>query len=419
VKAARIIAFCGVLLAAGCERTEPIISGPLPQRGYLWQRNWTPAVNAACREAQQRMQGVVLLGAEVEWTNDQPHVVRATIDWEIVKATGTPCSIALRVAPLRDMAGAGGRALPAIARAARSLLADARGHGVAVREFQLDYDCAQRNLAAYRSWLHQLRAVVSPARFVITTLPSWLDEPSFEALVREVDGYVLQVHSVPLTDVGGAKLCDTGAARRWVTKAARFKLPFSVALPTYRCTAGYGPAGKLIGVALDGLQPSWPPGTRTLVFRSDATEIAALVNEWERARPSELRELLWYRIPVATDLRNWRWPTLRAVMSGRKPARHFMVVPEGENPVDLSIVNAGESDEELEGGVIAEAGGGQLVAADALAGWQIRRQGARTLFAIAPGDRVRLPPGASRRIGWLRYAEPAKLEVWYESQAAR
>jgi hypothetical protein len=405
-----MIAFCSaLLLLAGCKRTGPIISGPLPQRGYLWQRNWTPAVRDALRQAQGRMQGVVLLGAEIEWTDDQPRVVRATIDWATVKAGGGSCSIALRVAPLRDMASE--RALPAIAQAARSLLADTRGHGVAVREFQLDYDCAQRNLAAYRSWLHQLRPVVSPARFVITTLPSWLDEPGFESLVREADGYVLQVHSVPLKDGRAQTLCDTGAARRWVTKAARLQRPFSVALPTYRCRAGYSRAGKLLGIALDGVQPSWPPGTRALEFNSDATEIAALVNKWERARPSELQELLWYRIPVATDTRNWRWPTLRAVMSGRRPSRHFEVVREGENPVDLAIVNAGESDEEVPGDVVAISEAGHLLAAEALAGWEVKRERGRALFSVAPGHRLRLPPGARRQIRWLRYAGKINQEA--------
>jgi hypothetical protein len=411
VKPALIIVLLSALVASACHGPERTASGPMPQRGYLWQRNWTPAVSAALNEAQGRMQGVVLLGAEIEWTDDQPHFVRATIDWKMVKATGIPCSIALRVAPLRDISDKNDPALRAIAAAAQSLLADAGAHDVELREIQLDYDCPQRKLGAYRTWLHQLRAIVSPTRFVITALPSWLDESEFAALVSETDGYVLQVHSVPVKSASAAKLCDPGAARRWVTKAARLKLPFSVALPTYRCTAGYNPAGKLIGVAMEGLQPSWPPDTRTLELNSDAAEIAGLVHEWQRARPAELQELLWYRIPVATDLRNWRWPTLAAVMSGRKPVRNFEVVQEGKNPVDVAIINAGESDEELQGGVLANSDAGNLVAADALAGWEVKLQGNHALFSVAPGHRVRLPPGTRRRIGWLRYAEPVRREA--------
>lgn len=153
-----------------------------------------------------------------------------------------------------------------------------------------------------------------------------------------------------------------------------------------------------------------------LEFTAHADEIAALVHEWEQARPAELREILWYRIPVTTDTRNWRWPTLSAVMSGRKPARRFEVVREGENPVDLSILNTGESDDDLREAVVASWSGGELVAADALAQWNVRSQKERALFTVAPGHRLRLPPGAKRRIGWLRYGEPMRIDLSYQNE---
>ena len=53
----------GAILFGACNRTAPTVSGPLPQRGYLWQRDWTAAVNGAVFEAQKRMDGVILLGS--------------------------------------------------------------------------------------------------------------------------------------------------------------------------------------------------------------------------------------------------------------------------------------------------------------------------------------------------------------------
>jgi hypothetical protein len=50
---------------AGSDRTEQTISGSLKQRGYLWQREWTPAVVDALGEVDRRMNGVVVLGAEI------------------------------------------------------------------------------------------------------------------------------------------------------------------------------------------------------------------------------------------------------------------------------------------------------------------------------------------------------------------
>ncbi len=398
--------FAIAFLVAGCSRAPSTVSGPLLQRGYLWQRDWTPAVDAALGEARRHLQGVVLLGAEIEWTGKEPRIVRANIDWEQVRRTGSEnCAIALRVAPFAFPAERDAPALRAMAAAARSLVAEAQTHGVAVEELQLDYDCAQKNLAPYSAWLGKLRDTLHPTRFVITTLPAWLDEPDFRKLIEQTDGYVLQVHSVPLRGENSTTLCDVAKARAWVARAAKFGRPFAVALPTYRCTAGYNREGRLVGLAMDSVQPSWPPETHTLEFSADAAAISGLVKEWQRRRPAELRELIWYRLPVATDARNWRWPTLAAVMSGRKPSARFQIVREGANPIDLSLVNRGETDEDLRASVVASWGDGELLAADALAGWQVESTSSRARFRVAPGHRLRLPPGARRRIGWLRYAE--------------
>src|SRR5207244_10744959 len=119
------------------------------------------------------------------------------------------------------------------------------------------------------------------------------------------------------------------------------------------------------------VQPAWPRGTRVLEFSPNVDEMAMLVKEWQQARPPQLREIIWYRLPVVTDVRNWRWVTLSAVMSGRKPLHHLEVLQEGENPIDLSIVNTGEADEQLDSVVTATWNSAAMVAADALAGWTV------------------------------------------------
>jgi len=230
--------------------------------------------------------------------------------------------------------------------------------------------------------------------------------------VREADGYVLQVHSVPYSNAyDRTTLCDVALARTWVGKAARLGFPFSVALPTYRCSAGYDAAGKLLSVAMDSVQPPWPPDTRVLEFATNADEIAMLVKEWRRKRPRQLREIIWYRIPVATDLRNWRWVTLSAVMAGRKPLHQLVVLQEGENPIDLAIANTGEADEVLDSVVTTSWSNNVIVAADALPGWIVDLTDSRAVFATAAEHRMRLSAGAKRRIGWLRYERPASLQV--------
>ena len=272
---------------AGCNRAEQPISGPLKQRGYLWQREWTPAVVDALGEADRRMDGVVILGAEINLAGNKPEIARATIDWDAVKRGSQHRALALRVAPFAGPFRSDDAPAQAILDLEKQLLGDARAHDVNLEEFQFDFDCAQKNLGTYRTWLLALKPIVHPTRFVITVLPAWLNDSEFRKLVREVDGYVLQVHSVPISAGTNAKLTDARLAREWVRKAARFGMSFGVALPTYRCAAGYGLDGKLLSVAMDSVQPAWPPGTRVLEFGADADGIAALVNDWQKARPPQ------------------------------------------------------------------------------------------------------------------------------------
>ena len=356
------------------------------------------------------MDGVVILGAEINLFGKKPEIARATIDWGAVKESKHR-ALALRVAPFAGPFRSDDAPAQAIIDLAKQLLSDARAHDVNLEEFQFDFDCAQKNLGSYRTWLLALKPVVQPTRFVITVLPAWLNDSEFRKLVREVDGYVLQVHSVPISAGKNAKLSDAHLARDWVRKAARFGIPFGVALPTYRCAAGYGPDRKLLSVAMDSVQPAWPPGTRVLEFGADADEIAALVNDWQITRPAQLRELIWYRIPIATDARNWRWPTLSAVMSGRFPKHKLNVLQEGENPVDLSIFNAGEADEQLNANVTATWNGAGLTASDALAGWNMKSENGRAIFRVTASHGLRLPPGAMRKIGWLRFDQTTTLET--------
>src|SRR5262249_46380689 len=192
---ATIICLAAFVAFSGCDRTEQGISGPLGQRGYIWQREWTPAVVDALGEASRRMDGMVILGAEINLAGKKPDAVKATVDWDAVKRHTEHCSIALRVAPFAGPFGSDDAPAQRIVDLATELLGEARAHEMKIDEFQFDFDCAQKNLGSYRAWLRALKPIVQPARFVITVLPAWLDDREFLSLVREADSYVLQVHS--------------------------------------------------------------------------------------------------------------------------------------------------------------------------------------------------------------------------------
>ena len=397
---------------SACHPAAQTPSDPLKQRGYLWQRDWTPAVVDALSEAKQHTDGVVLLGAEILWDGKTPHPIMATIPWDKLAAADIPCSLGLRIAPYPGPFAEDDEQVRAIAGIAQSLLDAAHAHRITLTEFQIDFDCAQGKLAGYHAWLRTLARTIHPTRLVITTLPSWLDEPEFPALVRDVDGYVLQVHSVPtMQETGHAALCDTTLARKWVAHASRLGIPFSVALPTYWCLAGYDPKGKLISVAMDSVPPAWPPGTHVLEFATNADDLAQLVHEWQTDRPVGLQEILWYRLPVATDLRNWRWPTLLAVMAGRKPNHHLQLVQEASGPIDFSMVNIGEADERLDCDVVVQWANSKIVAVDSLPGWTNSQDAGKVVFSTTHEDGLRLSPGAKISIGWIRFENAPVLRT--------
>jgi hypothetical protein len=406
-------------LVASC-RPQSTSQTPLLQRGYLWQRDWTQAVAAAVTDADRHMDGVVVLGAEIQWNAGRPSPIRANLSWQTLKSLKGSVALALRVDPYPGPFVEHDLPAMTIVNEATRLIQEAKAHQLDLSELQLDFDCPQKKLAGYEIWVQTVRAAIRPIKLILTTLPVWLDERTFPDLIRQSDGYVLQVHSIPTGhQIGHEVICDAALARSWVTKADNLGRPFDVALPTYRCTAGYDPAGNLIGVAMDSAAPVFPPGTRLLEFDSDEDALARLVNEWHAARPEYLMGVIWYRLPVSTDRQNWRWPTMIAVMKGRTPLHRLEVSRQGDNPVDLSISNNGEADVPVNCTVTVTWKEGTLIASDALPGWNIRVEPGRALFKSNSSRGLRLPPGTRIGIGWLRYdrTRPLALQVSESSPA--
>ncbi len=385
-------------------------TAPLPQRAYVWQREWTPAVSAAVKQAPKELAGLVVFGAEISWHDGKPKAFRCAIDWAALRAQPKPVSIALRIDPWPGPFDSA-EITQTLVSQSKALLDRMSQEHIPCQELQVDFDCAQKKLPGYTRWLKALHGAVKPARLVITALPSWLEERSLPALLDETDGWVLQVHSVkPDKAAAHVLTCDPVRAREWVALAERLHRPFEAALSTYSAQAGYSPEGKLLSVALDGIQPAWPAGTHIMQFDSDADSLASLTNEWRQSHPEALRGLLWYRLPVATDQRNWRAATFAAVVAGRAPTHHLSVQTEGEMPLDFSVLNDGEADEDLAKVLIRLTWQGPPpVASEALPGWTLRSENGALNFTFNSSQR--LPPGTRRSLGWLRFEQPQKVQA--------
>lgn len=90
-------------------------------------------------------------------------------------------------------------------------------------------------------------------------------------------------------------------------------------------------------------------------------------------------------------------------MAGRRPVHRLGAVCDGDNPVDVSIVNRGEAEERAGCTVTLSWNGAAVTASDSLPGWTLSVEKGRAVFTTAPGAGLRLSPGDRRSIGWIRY----------------
>ncbi|HEX2750184.1 MAG TPA: DUF3142 domain-containing protein [Verrucomicrobiales bacterium] len=393
-------------------RTElPVVSGPLSHSAYIWQRDWNEAVRTAVVEHGAAFGELSVLGAQIMWRNGSaaPEVVRPGVNWKALASTGRPVSAAIRI----ERTGSESETVEAIQKEAGRLEKAAGEAGLKLCGIQIDYDSAQSKLGGYTSWLRKAVEALKPQPVRITVLASWLGEAEFKTLINVCDGYVLQVHSFDRPPPGRRPaVCDPVKAKAWVQQAAALGHPFTVALPTYRTTAGYDAAGKLTGIAMDSVSPRWTAETRLEEFPADPDELSALVAEWTKARPAALTGIWWYRFPVSTDARNWRWSTLAAVMNGRAPVSKLAVKTTGGQPVDLVLWNDGEKDEWLPEKITARWEESVEALGDGVSGWEFATQENEATFsATVPLRKKLLPVGQSIALGWLRFREPAPANV--------
>jgi hypothetical protein len=315
--------------------------------------------------------------------------------------------LALRIGPYAGPFSDRDKAAAAITALARSLVAEAAAEGIQPAELQIDFDCASSRLEGYARWIRSLRPALAPVPLTITALPVWLDEPAFRPLVAATDGFVLQVHSLerPKSFAAAFTSCNPGAARAAVAKAATFGVPFRVALPTYGYLMAFAANGQFVGLSAEGPAKNWPADARLREVRSDPIVMAELVQEWIAQHPAGLRGFLWYRLPVAVDNLNWRWPTLSAIIAPRSPRESVRAESRRVEVglVEVNLVNDGDLDISSRLALEIHWQDARLVAGDGLQGFRMAEVDASAARLMNDSQPTRLYAGESRTIGWLRF----------------
>ena len=386
----------------------------MPHQVYVWQRAWTPPVCEAVAEHGSNFQETVILAAEVTWRNKAPQVTRVGIDFSTLTNLHRPIGLALRVGPFTGL-GTNQAAVDFLAGLAATVAAEARKNQANPVELQIDFDCATAKMDDYRAWLTVVQQRLAPLPVTITALPSWLDSPAFARLAAMATNYVLQVHSLekPTSIDASFSLCDPVAAERAVAKAGKIGVPFRVALPTYAYIVAFNAEGKFVGLSADGPRSDWPKGTQLREMSADPLALSKLVLSWNTNHPAAMRGFIWFRLPVAVDNLNWRWPTLGAIISGREPQEKFRATTRRVEPglVEISLENTGELDISSRLAIEVSWTNARLVAGDALRGFELSEQSSSGAIFQTKQTNFRLPAGEHQVIGWLRFEKDREVQL--------
>jgi hypothetical protein len=383
---ARLSALLGALmLLNGCERPD---APPLDQQLYVWQRQWTPAHDAALRDSRTDFSTLRVLALQAF---PQSGWSRARIDPALLKRDGRPL-----IAVVRLDGQLNGLDRDEVTAQIQQVLSDWRGQGLTLSGVEIDHDAGNARLPAYREFLTHLRGVL-PAYLPlsITALPAWLDSPELPALLATVDSSVLQVHAVSDPRRG---LFDPAQARQWARAWSRnTSKPFYLALPAYGVALLPGAGGAPV---VESEVPIERGGERRELL-ADPQQLSKLGAELRADPPAHLAGLIWFRLPLANDRRAWSLTTLGAVARGDTLDSHVGLRLSAQDGLyDISLSNQGNLDTAWPERLTLAVQGCE--GADALAGYALQQRPDLLTFTRLRDGRI--PAGGQRAIGWARCA---------------
>lgn len=274
-----------VALLAGCERQD---APPLDQQLYVWQRQWTPAHEAALKDSRADFSTLRVLALQAfpraGWS-------RARIDAALLKQDGRPLIAVIRLdGQLKSLDQ------DEVAAQIQQVLGDWQAQGLILAGVEIDHDAGSVRLPAYRKFLTALRAILPASMpLSITALPAWLDSPELPALLSTVDSSVLQVHAVSDPRRG---LFDPDQAQKWAKAWSRItSKPFYLALPAY----GVALLPQTGGAPLVESEVPVERGGERRELLADPQQLRTLATELRHDPPAHLAGLIWFRLPLAND----------------------------------------------------------------------------------------------------------------------
>ena len=405
----------GFAIAWPYARSNRVISGPMIQDAYLWQRDWNDHVQRSVLDHASSFRRLAVLHAEVRWTDETQPLHHIPLDLDTLRQAGKDIGLCLRIGSFSGPFHEDDERARWLVNICKSMLAEAEDNSLTVAELQIDFDCAESKLIGYSQWIKSIRTAIAPTPVVITALPSWLDRDAFGSLIEKVDAYVLQVHSVtpPKSPGQTVALCDPEAAKRAVERAGRFEVPFRVALPTYGYLMAFDKDGKFVGVSAETLPNHWPALASVEEAWSEPATIADLVQAWYHQRPESMEGLIWFRMPVVGDRMNWPWPTLVAVSEGRVPQPRWECTLKASKTgtVEVFLENSGEAIGKPPKAVRVSWDKARLLTGDGVQGFEFKHGSNEVWFLSGfPSYGAGFRPGQRKSVGWFTLDSPANLQ---------
>jgi hypothetical protein len=311
----------------------------LPQDAYVWQRRWTPALRVALKQSSDLVHAWRVLAA---YSDEGGRLHPVAIDWKALKSSGRPVIAVVRIngqlahynddQMLVDLDG---------------LLSRWRQMGAPIAGLEIDHDCGVARLAAYAKFLAHVRAHLDRTiPLSITALPAWMSSPELDAVFAPTSEVVLQVHMVQNPRAG---LFNAEQARRWIQELSRrTDKPFRVALPAYGVRVTRREDGSML--AVESEEPLLAGGYSASELVASPEDVSALLRDLERDPSASLLGIVWFRLPVAGDVRAWSSSTWRAVVLGEPlHPRVEAVAGKSDTPgmSNIVLINQGEVDAEL------------------------------------------------------------------------
>ena len=369
----------------------------LPQDAYIWQRKWTPALRLALTKSSDLVRAWRALAA---YLDDGGHLQSVAVDWNALKSTERPVIAVVRIngqlAHYND-----DRLLGDL----DDLLSRWQQMGAPIGGLEIDHDCGVSRLAAYAQFLARVRTRLDQKiPLSITALPAWLSAPELDAVFAPTSEIVLQVHMVQSPRVG---LFDADQARQWIrAMARRTDQPFRVALPAYGVRVTRREDGSMLAVESEA--PLLAGGYSASELVVSPEEVSALLRDLERNPPATLSGIVWFRLPVAGDLRAWSPETWRAVVMGKPLQSRIEALAENSDTPGMSnivLVNQGEVD-----GVLPPRIDLPLLCtmADGINGYTLAHS--QSGLSIERQQDGLLPGHQRRLIGWMR-CTPAQVAI--------